>query len=110
MSNKKCYICDKPLSNEEIFVLDCDDESFDLCEQHYKASNRLFAHIEKRKEELKDKVCCKNYDTNCEFDGVWFCQNPDCKTKVFTSTLPGSHPSGCPKIDKWNSKKAEKEG
>lgn len=57
---------------------------------------------------MAEKICCKGVDgKNCEFDGVWFCQNPNCKTKVFTSTLPGAHPSGCPKIDKWNSKKVK---
>lgn len=54
---------------------------------------------------MAEKICCKGIDgKNCEFDGVWFCQNPDCKTKVLTSTLPGAHPSGCPKVDSWNSK------
>ena len=53
-------------------------------------------------------VCCKlpGY-RHCEFDGVLFCKNPDCVTPVVTSTLEYAHPSGCPKIDKWNSKSAE---
>ena len=110
MSDKKCYICDKPLGDKEILVLDCGDESFDVCEQHYKSCQRLFKHIDKRKKELEGKVCCKNYDKNCEYDGTWLCKNPDCKSPIITSTLPGAYPSGCPKIDKWNSKKAEKEG
>lgn len=76
------------------------DETFDLCEQHYKTSKRLFMHIDKKQEELKDKVCCKNYSGNCEFDSAWICKNPDCITPVITSTLPGAHPSGCPKIYK----------
>ena len=45
----------------------------------------------------------------CEFNGTWFCKNPDCKTPVLTSTLHGARPSGCPKVDKWNSKSAEAE-
>lgn len=54
---------------------------------------------------MTEKICCKGTDgKNCEFDGVWLCQNPDCKTQVLTSTLPGAHPSGCPKVDSWNSK------
>lgn len=104
MSNKKCYICDKPLDDVNNFVIRFDDEAFDLCEQHYQTSKRLLAHIDKRKKELEGKICCKNYDKNCEYNGTWFCKNPDCKSPVITSTLPGAHPSGCPKIDKWNSK------
>lgn len=107
MSNKKCYICDKPLDDVNNYVIRFDDEAFDLCEQHYQTSKRLFAHIDKRKKELEGKICCKNYDKNCEYDGVWFCKNPDCKDPVLTSTLPGAHPSGCPKIDKWNYKKED---
>lgn len=104
MSDKKCYICNKPLDDVNNYVVRFDNEAFDLCEEHYKTSKRLLAHIDKRKKELEGKICCKNYDKNCEYDGVWLCKNPDCKTPVFTSTLPGAHPSGCPKIDKWNSK------
>ena len=107
MSKCKCYICDKELDSEECFVIRFDDESLDLCKTHYEASKRLFAHIEKRKKELEGKVCCRNYGSNCEYVSAWFCTNPDCKTPVITSTLPGAYPSGCPKIDKWNSKKEE---
>lgn len=102
---KKCYICDMPLDDKKICVINTGDESFDCCEQHYKTVQKMFAHFDKRQEELKGKICCKNYGENCEYDGVWLCKNPDCKTPVLTSTLPGAHPSGCPKIDKWNSKK-----
>ncbi len=107
MSNK-CYICDKPLDDVKSFVIRLSDESFDLCEQCNGISKKLFMHIDKRKKELQEKICCKNYDKNCEYDGVWICKNPDCITPVITSTLPGAHPSGCPKIDKWNSKRGAK--
>lgn len=61
---------------------------------------------------MAEKICCIKHDNSfCEYRGVWFCSNPDCKTPVFTSTLPGTYPSGCPKIDKWNSKEySEKDG
>lgn len=104
--SKKCYVCDKPLDNNNNFVIRFSDETFDLCEQHYKTSKKLFMHIDKKREELKDKVCCKNYSENCEFDSTWICKNPDCITPVITSTLVGAYPSGCPKIYKWNSKMA----
>lgn len=60
MSKKKCYICDKQLEDTENFVIRFDDESFDLCEQHYKTSKKLFSYIDKRSKELKNKICCKN--------------------------------------------------
>lgn len=103
----KCYICDKLLDFDEIFVLSFTEqnESYDLCEQCYDRMIKYQERIEKRKEKLQGKICCKNYDTNCEYNGMWLCKNPDCKTPVITSTLPGAYPSGCPKIDKWNSKK-----
>lgn len=107
MNNITCYICEKPLDNVENFVIKVGDESFDLCEQHYQAIKKLFLHIDRRKKELEGKVCCKNYDKGCEYNSTWFCKNPDCITPVITSTLPGAYPSGCPKIDKWNSKKNE---
>ena len=108
MSGRKCYICEKLLDDEvENFVICFNDESFDLCEQHYKTSKKLIAHIDKRSKELKNKICCKNYGNNCEYDSTWFCKNPDCITPVITSTLPGAYPSGCPMIDKWNSKKGD---
>lgn len=28
----------------------------------------------------------------CEFDGTWFCKNPDCKTPVLTSTMYEARP------------------
>lgn len=106
MSSRKCYICEKPLDDElENFVIRLNDESFDLCEQHYQTSKKMIAYIDKRKKELEGKICCKNYGKGCEYDGEWFCKNPDCITPVITSTLVGAYPSGCPKIDKWNSKK-----
>ena len=52
-------------------------------------------------------ISCKGngFDINpCEFDGTWLCKNPDCKSPVLTSTMYGARPSGCPKVDKWNSK------
>ena len=103
--NKKCYICDMPLDNENNFVIRLGDESFDLCEYDYKRSKKLFMHMDKRRKELQGKICCKNLGDNCEYDSAWFCKNPDCITPVITSTLAGAYPSGCPKIDKWNSKK-----
>ena len=106
--SKKCYVCDKPLDNGNNFVIRFGDESFDLCEHCNKTSKKLFMHIDKKREELKDKVCCKNYGENCEFDSAWICKNPDCITPVITSTLVGAYPSGCPKIYKWNSKKVRK--
>ena len=36
-----------------------------------------------------------------------FCKNPECKNSVMTSTMLGAHPSGCPKIDKWNRRAGE---
>lgn len=103
--NKKCYLCDGPLTDENYFVLEIGEEAFDLCEYDYHRMKSYQERIEKRKKELEEVICCKNYGKNCEFDGVWLCKNPDCKTPVLTSTLAGAHPSGCPKIDKWNSKK-----
>ena len=104
--NKKCYLCDEPLTDENCFVLVIGEEAFDLCEYDFHRMKSYQERIEKRKKELEEVICCKNYGKNCEFDGVWLCKNPDCKTPVLTSTLAGAHPSGCPKIDKWNSKKA----
>lgn len=46
-------------------------------------------------------------DTVCEYDGAWFCKNPDCKSLVLTSTLHGAIPSGCPLFYEWNSKSAQ---
>ena len=105
MNDRKCYICGKLLDNEENYVIRFTDESFDLCEPHYQASKKMLAHIDRMKKELEGKICCKNYGKNCEYNSAWFCKNPDCKTPVITSTLAGAHPSGCPKVDKWNSKK-----
>lgn len=110
MSGRKCYICEKPLGDEEAFVIKLDDESFDLCEKHYQKSQKMLAHIDKRKKELEGKICCKNYGKGCEYDSTWFCKNPDCITPVITSTLVGAYPSGCPKIDKWNSKEGDTNG
>lgn len=107
--SRKCYICDTPLDNVNNFVIRFVDEAFDLCEQHYKTSKKLFMHMDKMREELKDEVCCKNSGYNCEYDSAWFCKNPECITPIITSTLPEAHPSGCPKIDKWNSKKGSDE-
>ena len=53
---------------------------------------------------MGDNIACKNYDGNCEFNGTWFCKNPDCIKLPLTSTLLGARPSGCPLVDKWNSK------
>lgn len=53
----------------------------------------------------ENKICCKGNGDDvgrCEYDSAWFCRNPECKSPVLTSTLLGAHPSGCPKIDKWN--------
>ena len=52
-------------------------------------------------------ISCKGngFDINpCKFDGTRLCENPDCKSPVSTSTMYGVRPSGCPKVDKWNSK------
>ena len=56
---------------------------------------------------MADKYACRGRfsDAGCEFCSAWFCKNPDCLTPVLTSTLPGAHPSGCPLVDKWNSRK-----
>lgn len=90
MSNKKCYICDKPLDDVNNYVIRFDDEAFDLCEQHYQTSKRLLAHIDKRKKELEGKICCKNYDKNCEYKfeedyiyTTYFCDCPNCSEKAF---------------------------
>ena len=58
-------------------------------------------------EKTEKIVACKGdrYGVpRCEYDSAWFCKNPDCKSPVLTSTLRGARPSGCPKVDKWNSK------
>lgn len=107
MNNKKCYICEKLLDDEINYVIRFKDKSYDLCERHYQTSKKMFAYIDKREKEFERKICCKNYGKGCEYDGVWFCKNPDCITPVITSTLPGAYPSGCPKMDKWNSKKGK---
>ena len=107
MNNKKCYICEKPLDDEINYTIRFADESYDLCEQHYQTSKKMFAHIDRRKKELEGKICCKNYGDNCAYDSTWFCKNSDCITPVITSTLPGNCPRGCPRIDKWNSKKCK---
>ena len=60
-----------------------------------------------RMEKTEKIVACKGdgYGVpRCEYDSSWFCKNPDCKALVLTSTLIGARPSGCPKVDKWNSK------
>lgn len=56
---------------------------------------------------MNEKISCKGTGesgTRCEYDNAWFCKNPNCKNPVLTSTMLGTHPSGCPKIDKWNCK------
>lgn len=56
---------------------------------------------------MNREISCRGYsltDEPCEFCSAWFCKNPDCKTPVLTSTLYGARPSGCPIMDKWNSK------
>ena len=56
------------------------------------------------------EICCKGKEepgTRCEYDDVWFCKNPDCKSPVFTCTTPGAYPIGCPKIYDWNRKTDE---
>ena len=55
----------------------------------------------------KNIACKTSYTERCEFDATWICKNPDCKSPVLTSTLHGARPSGCPLVDKWNSKKAD---
>ena len=61
---------------------------------------------------MNNKVACKGFNDDysdiCEFNGTWLCKNPDCKSPVLTSTVQGAHPSGCPLVDKWNSKEAER--
>lgn len=57
--------------------------------------------------EVDKMISCKGNGSDinpCEFDGTWLCKNPDCKSPVLTSTMYGARPSGCPKVDKWNSK------
>lgn len=52
-----------------------------------------------------EEIACKGNGekgTRCEYDSARFCKNPDCKYPVLTSTMLGTHPNGCPKIDKWN--------
>ncbi len=57
-----------------------------------------------------NKVCCiYNDNSSCEYRGTYICKNPDCKTLVLTSTLPGAHPSGCPYYDNWNRKNDHEE-
>ena len=53
-----------------------------------------------------EKISCKGDGTNtkCQYDDIWLCRNPDCKSVILTSTLYGSTPSGCPYYCKWNSK------
>ena len=56
---------------------------------------------------MNEIIACKGNGEDkarCEYDSAWFCKNPDCKSPVLTSTLLGTRPSGCPKIDKWNCK------
>lgn len=61
------------------------------------------------------KRCCNfiNEDGSygsCEYnDGGLFCQAPNCKRPVITSTLCGARPSGCPFYDDWNRKTTDKE-
>lgn len=52
-----------------------------------------------------EKVSCFGLDgKQCEYRGTWFCKHPKCKSLILTSTLIGTRPSGCPKINKWNRK------
>jgi hypothetical protein len=56
---------------------------------------------------MKKRISCKGDGADipaCEYDAVWLCKNPKCKSPVLTSTLLGARPSGCPKIDLWNKK------
>ena len=39
-----------------------------------------------------EEIACKGNGekgTRCEYDSAWFCENPDCKSPVLTSTLLG---------------------
>ena len=56
------------------------------------------------------EICCKGTGesgTRCEYDNTWFCENPNCKNLVLTSTMLGAHPSRCPKIYEWNKRAGE---
>jgi len=60
---------------------------------------------------MANKICCKKGFSEgeficCEYNSAFFCKNPDCEFPILTSTCYGARPSGCPMIDKWNSKKA----
>lgn len=61
---------------------------------------------------MNERVYCKGNgepDTRCEYDGAWFCRDPECRSPVLTSTLLGARPSGCPIYDEWNRRKSENE-
>lgn len=52
-------------------------------------------------------IACKGTGekgTQCKYDSTWFCKNPACNSPVMTSTMLGTYPSGCPKINKRNCK------
>lgn len=61
----------------------------------------------------QNKRCCNfiNEDGSygsCEYnDGGLFCQAPNCKRPVITSTLCGARPAGCPFYDEWNRETAD---
>lgn len=55
-------------------------------------------------------ISCKGdgeLDDCCEYDGIWFCRNLNCKHPVPIATLLGARPNGCPKVDKWNRKDSD---
>ena len=56
------------------------------------------------------RISCKGNAADipaCEYDDIWFCKNPKCKSITLTSTMYGARPSGCPKIDVWNRRAEE---
>lgn len=56
---------------------------------------------------MNEIIACKGTGedkTRCEYNSVWLCKNPACKSPILTATLLGARPSGCPKIDKLNCK------
>lgn len=56
--------------------------------------------------ELDIKITCKGtgkIGSKCEYDSMWFCKHPNCKSLVLTSNLMCSRPTGCPKNQKWRS-------
>lgn len=56
------------------------------------------------------KICCKGNGDDipiCEYNSAWLCKHPGCTSPILTSTMLGVRPSGCPKIERWNNKRAE---